>query len=145
MTHWKANNEQSKIFLEQSHFWRFTIDLRGRKWLHWSTCSILDKSKRLSVWNKPTWQEQKNLRVIYLRAQVNFRQLPAETTGNRYLRRLSPATAVIFTLGSVYLRPSLVNLHASVLQYNVWTSEQKPWRFKATIANDLYIDDVHSS
>ena len=52
----------------------------------------------------------------YLRAQVNFRQLRAETAGNRYLRRFLPATAGIFTCGSVYLRPSQVNLHAPVLQ-----------------------------
>ena len=52
----------------------------------------------------------------YLRAQVNFRQLRAETAGNRYLRRFLPATAGIFTCGSGYLRPSQVILHAPVLQ-----------------------------
>ena len=52
----------------------------------------------------------------YLRAQVNFRQLRAETAGNRYLRRFLPASAGIFTCGSVYLRPSQVILHAPVLQ-----------------------------
>ena len=84
-----------KFFLETNQFWRFTLDLKGSKWLHWSNCSILDNRKRLSFWNKPTWQEQKRLHVIYLRAQVNFRQLPAESAGNRYLRRFLPATAVI--------------------------------------------------
>ena len=52
----------------------------------------------------------------YLRAQVNFRQLRAETAGNRYLRRFLPASAGIFTCGSVYLRPLQVILHAPVLQ-----------------------------
>ena len=52
----------------------------------------------------------------YLRAQVNFLQLRAETAGNRYLRRFLPASAGIFTCGSVYLRPSQVILHAPVLQ-----------------------------
>ena len=52
----------------------------------------------------------------YLRAQVNFRQLRAETAGNRYMRRFLPASAGIFTCGSVYLRPLQVILHAPVLQ-----------------------------
>ena len=52
----------------------------------------------------------------YLRAQVIFRQLRAETAGNRYLRRFLPASAGIFTCGSVYLRPSQLILHAPVLQ-----------------------------
>ena len=52
----------------------------------------------------------------YLRAQVNFRQLRAETAGNRYLRRFLPASAGIFTWGSVNLRPSQIFLHAPVLQ-----------------------------
>ena len=48
----------------------------------------------------------------------NRRQsLPAETAGNRYLRRFLPASAGIFTCGSVYLRPSQVVLHAPVLQW----------------------------
>ena len=51
-----------------------------------------------------------------LRAQVNFRQLRAETAGKRYLRRFLPASASVYTCGSVYLRPSQVNLHAPVLQ-----------------------------
>ena len=51
-----------------------------------------------------------------MRAQVNFRQLRAETAGNRYLRRFLPASEGIFTCGSVYLRPSQVILHAPVLQ-----------------------------
>ena len=52
----------------------------------------------------------------YLRSQVNFRQLRAETAGNRYLRSFLPASAGIFTCESVYLRPSQVILHAPVLQ-----------------------------
>ena len=52
----------------------------------------------------------------YLRAQVNFRQLRAETAGNRYLRKFLPESAGICTCGSVYLRPSQVILHAPVLQ-----------------------------
>ena len=55
----------------------------------------------------------------YLRAQVNFRQLRAETAVNRYLRRFLPASAGIFTCGSVYLRPSQVILHAPVLQCRI--------------------------
>ena len=58
-----------------------------------------------------------------LRAQVNFRQLRAETAGNRYLRRFLPASAGIFICGSVYLRPSQVILHAPVLQCTL--SERK--------------------
>ena len=47
--------------------------------------------------------------------QVNFRQLPAETAGNRYLRRLLPASAGTFTCGTVYLRPLQVILPAPIL------------------------------
>ena len=50
-------------------------------------------------------------------------QLRAETAGNRYLRRFLPASAGIFTCGSVYLRPSQVILHAPVLQWRVRLTE----------------------
>ena len=66
----------------------------------------------------------------YLRAQVNFRQLRAETAGNRYLRRFLPASAGIFTCGSVYLRPSQVILHAPVLQCTI---NKKSWMMKDLI------------
>ena len=52
----------------------------------------------------------------YLRAQVNFGQLPAETADNPYLRRFLPASVGNFTCETVYLRPSKVNLHAPVLE-----------------------------
>ena len=55
----------------------------------------------------------------YLGAQVNFRQLRAETAGNRYLWRFLPASAGIITCGSVYLRPSQVILDAPVLQWSL--------------------------
>ena len=72
--------------------------------------------------------------VNYLRAQVNFPQLPAETAGIPYLRRFLPASAGIFTCGTVYLQPSQVYLHAPVLQCTTeyafnFVSAEKPGFF----------------
>ena len=105
------------IFWNRIKFDMFILDLKVSKWLHWSNSSILDKRKRSFVWKKPTWQEQLRLHVNYLRAQVSFRQLPAETAGIRKLRRFIPASACSYTCGTVYLRPSQVNLQEPVLQW----------------------------
>ena len=107
----KSDNSQFPIIL-------MVVKTFLEQWLLWSRCLELDKKKRPEVWKNPPGREQQKLHVNYLRAQVNFRQLRAETAGNRYLRRFLPASAGIFTCGSVYLRPSQVILHASVLQCN---------------------------
>ena len=41
---------------------------------------------------------------------ANFRQVHAETAGNRYLRRFLLASAGYSTCGTAYLQPSQVNL-----------------------------------
>ena len=100
----------------KTKFGGFTIDFKGNKWLLWSRCLELDKKKLPEVWKNPLGREQQILHVNYLQAHVNFCPLRAETAGNRYRRRFLPASAGIFTCGSVYLRPSQVILHAPVLQ-----------------------------
>ena len=115
----KSQQGTIQRFWNKIKFEGLTIDFKGNKWLLWSRCLELDKRKRPEVWKNPPGREHWKLHVNYLRAQVNFRQLGAETAGNRYLRRFLPASAGILTCGSVYLRPSQVILHAPVLQCKV--------------------------
>ena len=118
----KSQQGTLQRFWNKIKFEGFTVDFKGNKWLLWSRCFQLDKRKRPDFWKNPHGREQYKLHVNYLRAQVNFRQLRAETAGNRYLRRFLPASAGIFTCGSVYLRPSQVILHAPVLPCKTTTS-----------------------
>ena len=99
----KSQQETVQLFWNKIKFEGFTIDFKGDKWLLCSRCLELNKRKRLEVWKNPPGREQWKLHVNYLRAQVNFRQIRAETAGNRYLRRFLPASAGIFTCGTVYL------------------------------------------
>ena len=108
---WTVQRFRNKIKFEG-----FTIDFKGNKWLLWSKYLELDKRKRPDVWKNQPGGEQQKLHVNYLQSQVYFRQLRPETEGNSYLRRFLPASAGIFTCGSVYMRPSQVFLHAPVLQ-----------------------------
>ena len=98
----------------------------------------LDKRKRPEVWKNGPGCEQWKLHMNYLRAQVNFRQLRAETAGNRYLRRFLPASAGNFPCETIYLRPSQVNLHAPVLQ-----CMRKV--MKASFCATRYIQHAHKS
>ena len=113
----KSQQGTVQLFWDKIKFEGFTIDFKGNKWLLWSRCLQLDKRKRPEVWKNPPGREQLKLHVNYLQVHVNFRQLRAETAGNRYLWRFLPASAGIFACGSVYLRPSQVILHAPVLQW----------------------------
>ena len=112
----KSQQGTVQLFWKKIKFEGFTIDFKGNKCLLWSSCLELDKRKRPEVSKSPPVREQVKLHINYLWAQVNFRQIPAETAGNRYLRRFLPASECIFTCETVYRRPSKVNLHAPVLQ-----------------------------
>ena len=109
-------------FWNKIKFERSSIDFKGNKWLLWSRCLDLDK-KETSRGLKKSARTRIIKTSCELPAQVNFRQLRAETAGNRYLRRFLPASASIFTCGSVYLRPSQVILHAPVLQCASWGNQ----------------------
>ena len=115
----KSQQGTLQLFWSKIKFEWFIIGFQSNKWLIWSKCLELHKRIRafpLPLWKKPYWQEQWRLHLIYMRSQGNFRQLSAETAGNRYLRRFLPASACISTCGSVYLWPSHVILHAPLLQ-----------------------------
>ena len=115
MTIWWANKEQS-------NFSGTELNLKGLP----LTSKVTSGYFGQIVWNwikgnipgfeKFRWHEQWRLHVNYLRAQVNYRQLPAETAGNRYLRRFLPAPAIKFTCGTGYLQPLQIILHVPFLQ-----------------------------
>ena len=101
----KSQEGTVQLFWKQIKFDGLTIDFKSNKLLLWSKCLELDKTKRpfpLSIFKKPTWQDQLRLHLIYLQTPGNFRQLLAKTAGNRYLRRFLPASSGFF-----YLRISL--------------------------------------
>ena len=93
------------FFWNRINFEGFTIGFKSSKWLLRSKCLVLDERKRPKVRENPPSHDQKSLYVNYLPAQLNFRQIAAETAGNRYLRRFLPASAGNFTCGTVYLQP----------------------------------------
>ena len=137
----KSRQGTVQLFWNKIKLEGFTIDFKGDKWLLCSRCLELNKRKRPEVWKNPRGREQWKLHVNYLRAQVNFRQIRAETAGNRYLRSFLPASAGIFTCGTVYLQPSQANLHAPVLQCRTRKSSPDMFNFYVkSVGHDMISD-----
>ena len=115
----KSQQGTLQLFWNKIEFEGFTIDFKSNKWLLWSKCLELDEKKRAFPFPIEKSRPDRNNKgfTLFTRGRKgNFCQLPVETAGNRYLRSILPAAAIIFTCGTVYLRPSQVFLHAPILQ-----------------------------
>ena len=112
----RANNEQSNFFLEQNQIWRVYHWLQRQQMV--TLVKLFEtgyKETSLGLKRSALTGTTKASRKLPAGAG-KFPTVTCGNRGNRYLRRFLLASAGNFTCGTVYLRPSQVNLHAPILQ-----------------------------